>query len=76
MVLSCYDCGYNYNRPDWVEAVVPDEVWEKIAPNEEGGGILCIHCMSKRMVEAGIRSTVVITAGPMLSESAIPIEGR
>lgn len=54
--LRCFDCGALYGQPDWIEATVPNDVWETINPTyheNAGAGILCIVCMAKRCVEAG-----------------------
>lgn len=48
---GCYDCGRTYGDDAWVEAVVPDFVWDIIRPEgkQPGCGILCIHCMGARI---------------------------
>jgi hypothetical protein len=52
--LCCYDCGRRYEKgPDLVLA---DEDWAKIAPCEDGGGVLCPNCMHDRFVALGVPS--------------------
>ena len=64
--LTCFDCPQLYEADDWVEAVIPCEAWDQISPHEEGGGVLCVSCMARRLVAAGLNHVPVeITAGPM-----------
>ena len=48
---GCADCGLEYGGPQWVEAVVPDRVWNVIRPADaaEHGGLLCIGCIARRL---------------------------
>ena len=46
---ACYDCGLAYGGPEWIEAIIPDEVWKRISPTGNLGGILCITCMIRRL---------------------------
>lgn len=62
-VTDCEDCGLAYGCERWVEAVIPDEMWEKINPGSEGGGILCIGCISRRLRRLGIDKVPVILSG-------------
>jgi hypothetical protein len=67
----CYDCHLPYGGNEWVEAVVPDDVWEQIKPQEgQGAGILCINCMAKRCAKMGLENVPVkLTAGPFVVQS-------
>lgn len=69
MELACYDCGALYGDPAWIEAVVPHDVWNAhISPTGDDGGILCIACMARRAVAAGLESVPVrLTAGPFVT---------
>lgn len=40
---ACERCG----RRDALDAVVPDERWEKISGRSDGGGLLCLWCMDE-----------------------------
>lgn len=72
--LACEDCGVLYASPSWVEAVIPNELWNKISPRGNGGGILCINCIAARCVARGLSGVpVMLTAGPL---SQIPCRGR
>jgi hypothetical protein len=47
----CYDCHKPYGDADWIEAIVPDRVWNRIRPEgcDEGCGLLCVGCISRRL---------------------------
>ena len=32
--MPCYDCGMDYEGEDWIEAVIPDKIWNKISPTK------------------------------------------
>ena len=53
-MVGCYDCGLPYDGPGWIEAIIPDKVWDFISPTGDQGGILCINCISKRCAEKGL----------------------
>jgi hypothetical protein len=56
----CYGCGKPYNSPGWIDCIVPDEVWAQINPSaNEGGGILCINCISDRCAAHGLENVPV-----------------
>ena len=68
MPLACHDCGLIYGSDGWIDAVVPDEIWKIINPSDDiGGGTLCINCMARRCVEAGLYEVPVkLTSGPFV----------
>ena len=49
--MACYDCGLQYGSIGWIEAIIPDKVWDMIRPegSGKGCGILCINCISRRL---------------------------
>ena len=51
---DCRDCG----APHWYNFMVPDDIWEKIAPDQpclpEEGGMLCAQCIDQRCAALGI----------------------
>ena len=59
----CYDCGLDYGDLGWVEAVIPDKVWNEISPTGNQGGILCITCISRRLVKKGFKNVPVWICG-------------
>lgn len=69
VALACYDCGLPYAGKHWVEAVVPHDIWNNhLSPTGNEAGILCINCMAKRAVEAGLKDIPVrIAAGPFVA---------
>jgi len=62
--LACYDCLLPYTDPGFADFVVPDDVWAKISPTGDEGGILCATCMFRRMEALGIRSDGRFRSGP------------
>jgi len=63
-MVSCHDCGLDYDDPGWIEAIVPDDIWEIITPADcREGGILCITCISRRCAEAGLTDVPVLLCG-------------
>lgn len=61
--IKCHDCGAQYGDDRWIETNVPNDVWAKISPTGDEGGILCISCISKRCIERGIDDVPVILCG-------------
>ena len=60
---ECYDCGIKYSDPGWIEAIIPDKVWNIISPTNNQGGLLCITCISKRLSERGLKDIPVWLCG-------------
>ena len=51
-MCKCLDCGKEYDTfPDFN---IPNSIWEKISPDIEGNGILCLNCTSKRLDKLGL----------------------
>jgi hypothetical protein len=73
---GCYDCGFPYDDPAWIEAVVPHFIWnDYLSPTGDEGGILCIQCIARRAIASGFeRVPVLLTAGPL--RNAEPYEVR
>jgi len=61
----CYDCGLQYGSEAWIEAVIPDKIWNKIKPKdyEDGCGILCITCIARRLSILGFKNVPVWLCG-------------
>ena len=79
MPVGCYDCGLPYDRAaGWIETSVPDEIWDTIKPTEEGDGLLCISCIARRCVEAGLENVPVRLCGtePLVTVDAFPFVVR
>lgn len=63
--MACHDCGMEYGCDGWIEAIIPDKAWNIIRPEgcAEGGGILCVCCISKRLAEKGFKDVPVWLCG-------------
>jgi hypothetical protein len=71
--LRCYDCGLPYSSTAWMDAVVPNDIWGRIAPTPHGGGVLCISCMARRLEKLGLRDVPLqIKSGPFLLNYEAP----
>ncbi len=71
---KCADCKTPYGKEGWIEAIVPDKVWEFISPTRSGGGLLCINCISKRLAKYGLRRIPVWLCGmePLVAREGEP----
>lgn len=75
--LTCADCPLPYGDSGWCDAVLPNDVWAKIAPNPPDGGVLCISCMARRLVALGLENVpLLVTSGPFISASLDEAYGR
>lgn len=74
--VGCYDCGLEYEDPAWIEAVIPDKVWNAIRPDGcgEGCGLLCITCISRRLEKKGYKKVPIWLCGtePLRAMSGKP----
>jgi hypothetical protein len=76
---SCYDCGMLYSSSRWIEAIVPDKVWNMIRPEGcgEGAGLLCVSCIVGRLNDLGIKQKVpvwICGTEPLKAMSGDPID--
>jgi hypothetical protein len=63
--LACHDCGLLYSDPGWCDCHIPDDTWLRISPTGHEGGVLCISCIARRLVENGIEGVPLkVTSGP------------
>lgn len=64
-MASCYDCGLEYGGIGWIEAIIPDKVWDMIRPKgyHKGCGLLCINCISRRLARKGLKNIPVWLSG-------------
>ena len=61
----CHDCGRFYgNKEGFPDLVVSDELWARISPSGDEGGLLCPSCMCARAHEAGLQGLARFTSGP------------
>lgn len=63
--MACYDCGLEYGGIGWIEAIIPDKIWNIIRLNgcSEGCGILCINCISRRLARKGFKDVPLWLCG-------------
>jgi len=63
--VGCYDCNLPYGGDAWIEAIIPDKIWDEIRPkgHDRGCGLLCISCISRRLTEKGIKNVPVWLCG-------------
>lgn len=59
MMSGCYDCGLDYEDDGWIEAIIPDQIWNEISPTNDHGGLLCITCISRRLVKKGYKTAQI-----------------
>ena len=60
---KCIDCGRPCSDDSWIETCLRTKDWERILQDDKGGGILCISCISHRLVAAGVEDAPVILCG-------------
>ena len=65
---QCFDCGFEYGSPGWVDAVIPDDDWIAIGM-KRCEGLLCFNCIMKRCEGRGVKASVVLMSGPILFDN-------
>jgi len=67
----CYDCGRPYgNEHGFPDLIIPNEIWRRISPTKDNGGLLCPSCIVKRVSDLGCGTYSVVGAfmsGPIKS---------
>lgn len=68
---SCYDCDRPYgHRHGFPDLVVSNEVWQRISPTGDEGGLLCPSCICKRLHDVGMSNIeAAFFSGPIQSVS-------
>lgn len=62
MKAQCEDCAHPYGEDGWCDVVVPNDIWNQIAPDT---GLLCFRCMTKRIEAHGLMKVpVIVASGP------------
>src|SRR3972149_597573 len=61
----CFDCGLEYVDDGWIEAIIPDKVWDAIRPEgcPPACGILCITCIARRIRKKGFETVPIWLCG-------------
>lgn len=67
MATGCADCGREYGSAGFPDMIIPDDDWLRIAPQEDGGGLLCPSCMIARIAIEGIECPAAFMNGPVES---------
>lgn len=70
----CHDCGRQYGAEHgFPDLVVPHEIWTKISPTGDEGGMLCPSCMVARAHAAGLEGVpATFRSGPFAIDGPAP----
>ena len=64
--IKCHDCDRPYgDEHGFPDLVVPKDVWKKISPTKNEGGMLCPSCICKRLYDASIECKAEFRSGPL-----------
>lgn len=63
-MAACYDCGLPYTDSGFADLVVPHDVWRRISPTGNEGGLLCPTCLVRAASVAGVQCRAVFRSGP------------
>ena len=55
MGAKCFDCGVPYGENGFEDLIIPNDIWHRISPTGDDGGLLCAVCICNRLTQAGIR---------------------
>ena len=61
---ACYDCGLAYSDARFADFVLPDDLWARISPSGDEGGLLCANCIVGRMRALGLTGSGQFRSGP------------
>lgn len=65
-MAACNDCGRPYgDEHGFPDLVIPHDIWKRISPSGDEGGLLCPSCICGRLHAAGIETTGKFTSGPL-----------
>jgi hypothetical protein len=66
---ACYDCGRHYGDEfGFPDLVLPHDVWAKISPSGDEGGLLCPSCICRRAHALGMSGVPAMWAsGPLVA---------
>ncbi len=53
-MASCYDCDLPYDDDGFEDFIIPNDIWRRISPTGDDGGILCAVCICRRVKRAGM----------------------
>ena len=73
--VACHDCGRGYgDEHGFPDLVVPNDVWQRIAPKQDGSGMLCPSCLCRRAEIAGVQSRAEFRSGPFCVMGDGPVQ--
>ena len=62
----CMDCGRKYgDEYGFPDLVIPNDVWNRISPTGDEGGLLCPSCICRRLHDASISTIGEFRSGPL-----------
>src|SRR3546814_1466042 len=65
-MTGCHDCGRPYgNEHGFPDLVIPNDVWRRISPSGNDGGLLCPSCLCARLHQASITCEGAFMSGPI-----------
>lgn len=67
---QCYDCGRVNGSPYFPDLVVPHEIWNRISPTGDEGGLLCPSCLCAAAHRAGVTCRATFRSGPFFEANA------
>uniref|UniRef100_A0A6M3L1Z8 Uncharacterized protein n=1 Tax=viral metagenome TaxID=1070528 RepID=A0A6M3L1Z8_9ZZZZ len=60
----CFDCGLLMSDDGWADLVVSHEMWLRLSPTGDEGGLLCPTCMVRAAKRKGVECQAVFRSGP------------
>ena len=74
-MAKCYDCARPYgDEHGFPDFIVSNDVWRRISPTGDDGGLLCPSCICHRLVTVGIKTEGAFASGPIVSVSQATME--
>lgn len=64
---KCYDCKLDYGDDGFQDLTVSNDVWRRISPTGDDGGLLCPTCLVRALVREGITTEGAFASGPIIS---------
>lgn len=71
---KCYDCGLDYGDPGFQDLIVSNDVWRRISPTGDNGGLFCPTCLVRALSKAGIKTEGAFMSGPIINVTEATME--